>query len=379
MKRIYPAPEAIDGGKWNIQDDSHPRVSLLERKMYVPLADHPQARAIRAHEMAHVAFTPKDLTPYKDVMSRLTDQVVQHCEDHRVNKLAQQRGIDMSSGIPKVMLDAILYENKMRMQALPYVTTALACTTEEDVAHVLKEGIKDFPEILRVYKTAKGMFGDSPVFETTLEIAEWLELALPEETKDRKTVGSKPKYDGGDAMWGTAYLQEPPLTLPKKQRGRKVADSGSVLSAPWRTTSDQKIFRSCLKAPRKGTVLIDASGSMSFTEADIENLVSKIPAGTIAAYCGKSVIGIIRVLAKHGKICSPEEFDMPYANNTIDGPALEWLGKQQAPRIWLSDGAVTGRGPYEDLIRDARRIQHKFKIMQALDFKEAHRLMKARG
>ena len=32
-----------------------------------------------------------------------------------------------------------------------------------------------------------------------------------------------------------------------------------------------------------------------------------------------------------------------YGNgNIVDGPALDWLGKQPGPRVWVSDGFVTG-------------------------------------
>jgi hypothetical protein len=33
-----------------------------------------------------------------------------------------------------------------------------------------------------------------------------------------------------------------------------------------------------------------------------------------------------------------------HAGNVVDGPALQWLSQQKAPRVWVSDGDVTGLG-----------------------------------
>ena len=31
-----------------------------------------------------------------------------------------------------------------------------------------------------------------------------------------------------------------------------------------------------------------------------------------------------------------------HSGNVVDGPALHWLSQQKSPRVWVSDGEVTG-------------------------------------
>jgi hypothetical protein len=81
---------------------------------------------------------------------------------------------------------------------------------------------------------------------------------------------------------------------------------------------------------------------MKLTPADIAAFARAIPAGTIAAYSGIGDHGIIRVLARQGKIANGTEAYEMLGGNVVDGPALRWLGQQQSPRYWVCDGYVTG-------------------------------------
>jgi hypothetical protein len=53
--------------------------------------------------------------------------------------------------------------------------------------------------------------------------------------------------------------------------------------------------------------------------------------------------------------------------NVVDGPALRWLARQPEPRIWISDGHVTGIAdqPSSDLAVDAIHICRKARITRA--------------
>ena len=53
--------------------------------------------------------------------------------------------------------------------------------------------------------------------------------------------------------------------------------------------------------------------------------------------------------------------------NIVDGPALRWLAQQPEPRIWISDGQVTGTHdrPSTDLVVDAIRICQQAGIRRA--------------
>jgi len=52
------------------------------------------------------------------------------------------------------------------------------------------------------------------------------------------------------------------------------------------------------------------------------------------------------------------------ASTLVDGPALEWLAKQNGPRIWISDGSVTGIGDSQaaNLFMEAGAILRKGNI-----------------
>jgi hypothetical protein len=86
------------------------------------------------------------------------------------------------------------------------------------------------------------------------------------------------------------------------------------------------------------SVLVDCSGSMGLSEEDLKALIAKYPAGTIAGYSGDHV----RILANRGRaaVAMPEW----QGTNECDGPALEWLCRQSAPRVWVTDLGVTLRG-----------------------------------
>jgi hypothetical protein len=65
----------------------------------------------------------------------------------------------------------------------------------------------------------------------------------------------------------------------------------------------------------------------------------------IAAYGGGHDSGVLRVLARDGRRVDDAGLaSIGGGRNVVDGPALEWLARQPAPRFWVSDGQVTGIG-----------------------------------
>ena len=43
--------------------------------------------------------------------------------------------------------------------------------------------------------------------------------------------------------------------------------------------------------------------------------------------------------------------------NIVDGPALDWLATQAEPRIWISDGAVTGIDDVDHAVLSAEALR----------------------
>lgn len=137
--------------------------------------------------------------------------------------------------------------------------------------------------------------------------------------------------------------------------------------------------KACFALPRKdslGTILIDNSGSMSLSEEQILSILKYSSGAIIATYCGKREDGKVVILAKGGRVVKglPEKYG---GNNIVDGPALEWLRKQPAPRWWISDGWVTGlRGSQcEDLVKECEILKKKGNIKQIMTPEEFVDLM----
>jgi hypothetical protein len=182
----------------------------------------------------------------------------------------------------------------------------------------------------------------------------------------------------GIGRWGEMRMHEPPLTVNlqgrlKGGRAYRPADYGYNPKYINRYCVDKKIFKQKM-TQLGGTILIDASGSMSFSGEDILEIMQMLPAVTIAMYNGRSVTGDLRIIARNGKRVNQSYLDRHSGyGNVVDGPALEWLGTQPAKRIWVSDMHVFGA--YGDssgfnLLQDVYKTCKKFNIINLKDIEE---------
>lgn len=62
----------------------------------------------------------------------------------------------------------------------------------------------------------------------------------------------------------------------------------------------------------------------------------------VAVYSGRGDTGELRIVAKGASRATNEHFKPYGSGNVVDLPALQWLSKQPEPRLWVSDGCVTG-------------------------------------
>ena len=92
-----------------------------------------------------------------------------------------------------------------------------------------------------------------------------------------------------------------------------------------------------------GSILIDVSGSMHLKVSQIGRLLENAPLATIANYSSDGHrTGELHILAQNGRYTSdPQRAGF---GNGVDGPALDWIARQPAPRVWICDGVVTGVG-----------------------------------
>ncbi|MEI6084205.1 MAG: hypothetical protein WCS70_07880 [Verrucomicrobiota bacterium] len=95
----------------------------------------------------------------------------------------------------------------------------------------------------------------------------------------------------------------------------------------WRQLIDGKVFRH-VRHGKGGAVLIDASGSMSLGNEDVQKILNAAPGCTVAVYSGNTHDGVLRVLAQDGRQVDAQYIGAPAGGaNVVDGPALQWLTK----------------------------------------------------
>lgn len=149
---------------------------------------------------------------------------------------------------------------------------------------------------------------------------------------------------------------------------------GLVPSAPHRLLIDGSAFRSKRKV-LGGSLLVDCSGSMSLHQSEIDELLKAAPHAVIGLYEGATNMGVLRVVSRRGKRAAKELCRHPLGtgNNVIDGVALRWLATQPAPRVWVSDGQVTGRaeGTTRSLLDDAAKVMKRGHIKRIPHVAEA--------
>lgn len=180
--------------------------------------------------------------------------------------------------------------------------------------------------------------------------------------------GRKPERVRGQGRWGQLTIVNQPLTdklAAREARRVRPTDMGAVPRYMHRLLTDQRVFgRRRKKKAFEGTVLIDCSGSMHLTPEDVDEILKRWPAVTIGTYAGSGTGGQLWIVAKKGKRASVDKIKPPGGGNVVDGPCLDWLATQRQPRIWISDGGVTGVGDSSafDFVKDAALKMKRGKI-----------------
>jgi len=147
----------------------------------------------------------------------------------------------------------------------------------------------------------------------------------------------------------------PPLThscrkLPGTTKRKLACGYTGAFRFPSRAllpAADGRAFTRRTRPAHCGTLLIDCSGSMSeqVTHDRLMAVLARGPSATIGLYAGRpaSKSGSLLIAARNGMHAAREVIDnWPHSGNVVDGPALQWLSRQKTPRVWVSDGEVTG-------------------------------------
>jgi hypothetical protein len=185
--------------------------------------------------------------------------------------------------------------------------------------------------------------------------------SLREDTEEDSSAGAVP--------WTIPRVLEPPLTVQAAKSNARVvsAESGRTIrwSSLYRVQTDGLCFRRVAHRPgalQRGTILIDASGSMQLSVQTLDALCKALPAATIAIYSGRPMgESLIVVIGRSGRRVAEVSKSWLLGGNVCDGPALLWLSRQPGPRLWLCDGGVTVVGD----VTTARAIAECSAIIQA--------------
>jgi hypothetical protein len=156
--------------------------------------------------------------------------------------------------------------------------------------------------------------------------------------------------------WGSMDILAPALThrcrnLPGIAKRKMVFGYTGAFRFPSRAllpAADGRAFGGRrAQSARHGTLLIDCSGSMSdqVSHDRLMAVLRRCPTATIGLYAGRPAneSGSLLIAARNGMHVAREVIDnWAHAGNVVDGPALQWLSQQKSPRVWVSDGEVTG-------------------------------------
>lgn len=437
---FLPYPELVEGGRrgspWEIEDSNAnawlPTNGVTDkraRRLYVPL--EPSGRGVSRHELAHVHWSPE-----KWPRVRYPLILLQAVEDARINLGLELIGLPFTFDREQLAQVAHLAAQDAKSGQITATIVRAIASLGTDAAETLQDEINALPPrasamagawVARVESRlvrAQKRSGDSVApFRVAKRISRDLARDLDRhgllpkgltvagigccqietdaeadgsrrksskarsksayERYLRRTRATRPGAGGGVSV-GRMKVARPPLSIrqPSVLRAgmsrRRCALEGTQISRPDRLALDRAIFYRRGRGGG-GTVLVDTSGSMSLNAKEVEEIVrSAGGSAVVAIYSGKGDVGELRIVAK-GDSRAASEYLKPYGSgNIVDLPALQWLSKQPEPRIWVSDGCVTGAGdqPCEALLESCHELAKRTRIKWVENAKQAIKVLK---
>jgi hypothetical protein len=397
MRPVYPLPEATDGNPWVVRS-GRGQCDTVGRVLSVPLGEGEADRFVRNHEVGHAKITPR-VPAYKQCRKHgVSMTALQCCEDMRVHHFLTKAKVAMTGHLD--FYDAqCLVRRQLGNERVLGASLCSAWETEdanrlinilstlvnEDVLNQLLNKVRLINERLQM---GKGIYRWIGMRNCTIPAARLFDTLFPENGERPGDYGNVPlqalkgRRTGG--RWGEMEIQTLPQSMrrsisPIAQR-RIFHNEGSRLVAPYRLPVDGRVF--CQKKRQVGgTVLIDVSGSMSLSLQDLKKIVAVAPAATIAVYSGRGKSGTLTIIGERGRLVDDRGLQeaCQSSGNIIDGPSLRWLSLQESPRIWVSDGLVTGEDDHHtiDLAVDAQRICSQAQIRRVGKAEAVADLLKA--
>lgn len=372
-----PLPSALDGREWAIRDSGSPTGEAWIKRpnnstgpgtMLVPLGPSERERRVRLHEMAHVRWTPPVGTEV--LPDGVTWDTFNSVEDARMHRRLAEVGYRDNLDTPMFGYDEWdRWEDSFRADSEDRVPGEPPRWDAREVARMLAAtvGTNEYSQFAEMADRwgygwvqplteeilKRTVLKRRPAFREAIQAATELdELFGPDGSIEKMEPELKRKVNRYDAKpggweWGDLTILTMPLTVPMprlmRSRRNRATDTGAVPRNWHRMPVDSRVFNRKKRKPSGGTVLLDQSGSMGLSVETVIELMQLFPAVTIATYAGQGEGGELRVIARNGKRAADGDCFHPMGGNIVDGPALEWLNSQAAPRVWVSDGHVTGK------------------------------------
>ena len=401
---FLPFPELVEpgphDGPWTVADSNaqdwlptNGATDKLHKKIFVPL--EPGGEGVSLHELAHVRWSP-------DRFPRVRFPLIclQAVEDARINLGLRETGLPFELDREQLAHVAHLATQDVKAGHLATTIMRAIASLGTDAAPVLQAEIDALPrraaEVAsywvrrtedRLLAARKRVGGPVAPFRVAHQIAKDLARDLGRRgllPKDLEVRGLgccrvlvEGEGDGDETFMGRARRLSAYERMLKRERRRRGSEGvavghmrvarppltqrqpsvlragvsrsrcgteGTRISRPDRLAIDRAIFGRTA-AGGGGTVLVDTSGSMSISPEEVEEIVRAAGGSAVVAiYSGSGDAGELRIVARGDRRVASDQFDSFGSGNVVDLPALEWLAKQPAPRLWLSDGCVTGVG-----------------------------------
>lgn len=400
-------PEAVDpAGSWTVQDGDGVAVRKTrtgDNVLTAPVKLTPTDRRLRAEALARAKFSPQR---WKGIPDGVPLELVDAMEGVRTRALAWEAGVARATlNAPTMTLPPGSLEDMVKhatpLQLGVMYATAHGNADVEVATAILDAAGSAMAGLIRTVanraaREAIKRHGRSRPAANAIRAAEVLWEALgdidpddPDQVEAAETAESledlleqwNPEGDGtGECRWGNMKIEVPgrPLVMPPKMRGgrtRRPSRRGTVPVRPWREDSDGCEYRRVTPGVSGGAVLVDCSGSMSWSQDSMLAVLAAMPAATIAGYSGDGTDGVLRIFARDGKRVEDymiHSLFSEYGGNDVDLPALVWLSQQAGPRFWISDGYVVpgGGGDHKTALRQCAYICRRESIRR-LDSEEA--------
>ena len=408
---VHGRRDGFEQGSWIIERGSALRggasCNLTERTLRVPDGDDEVSRIVRAHELMHIRVSPhhRDHSPDDaEIVSRALDCA----EEYRVNLLLSKLGFDVA-----LLCDGTERRGGQRLaetgqwgEAVCFYLAVLGTGAESHFVRGVRSKEPSWPAALRALKKRVQTIvssmdvtqvGDTDLneegiprgfAEVTVPIARMLSrsmgAAVPE-TPEALRMFRRSLEPGSRRAPSTVFaplvFDETVVYLTRARRSLhrrpRPSVTGTVMRFPGRLLTDplQRAFaRKVVSAG--GVIVIDQSGSMDVTTAELQGMLSGAPDALIVGYSHRpgdaGQTPNAWILANEGRVASaPRTGNI---GNGVDGPVLRWAlrhARRGEPVVWVTDGQVTDSHdhPCHSLSLECASLvqRHRIRLVSRLD------------